>query len=245
MRLLRLALLAILLARPAISQEVTVFAAASLKEAMDDVSATWKAAAGGIATISYAGSSALARQIEAGAPADLFVSANVEWMDLLQEEGLIAAGTRTDLVGNALVLIASREAEPTGIADLPIALGDGRLAMALYDAVPAGIYGRQALTSLGVWDALVDRVAQADNVRAALELVAMGEAAYGVVYATDADAEPRVRVVEAFPAGSYPPIVYPAAVTTEGDGEAARAFLDFLQGPEVDAVFLRHGFTLR
>ena len=248
MRLARLILLAFVLAAPAApaaaDHDVTVFAAASLKNAMDDVAAAWGEVAGGRATVSYAGSSVLARQIEAGAPADVLVSANVEWMDALEEQGLIAAAMRVDLLGNALVLVAADGAPAIELRDLPRALGDERLAMALYDAVPAGIYGRAALTSLGLWDAVAGRVAQATNVRAALALVATGEAPYGVVYATDAAAEPRVRVVATFPPDSHPPIVYPAAAIATGGAEA-RAFLDFLQGPEADAAFRRHGFTLR
>ena len=245
MRLARLILLALVLAAPAAAGNVTVFAAASLKGAMDAIAVAWGEVSGGRATVAYAGSSVLARQIEAGAPADVFVSANVAWMDALEEHGLIAADTRVDLLGNALVLIAAGGAPAIELRDLPEALGDERLAMALYDAVPAGIYGRTALTSLGLWNAVAGRVAQATNVRATLALVATGEAPYGVVYGTDAAAEPRVRVVATFPPDSHPPITYPTAVTVEGDGPEARAFLDFLQGPEAGAAFRRHGFTLR
>ena len=245
MRLARLILLALALAAPAAAGDVTVFAAASLKDAMDDVALAWREATGGRATVSYAGSSMLARQIEAGAPADVFISANVEWMDALEEQGLIVAGTRVDLLGNALGLVAADEAPAIELRDLPEALDDNRLAMALYDAVPAGIYGRAALASLGLWDAVAGRVAQASNVRAALVLVATGEAPYGVVYATDVAAEPRVRVVDTFPPDSHPSITYPAAVTAEGDGAEARAFLDFLQEPKADAAFRRHGFAVR
>ncbi len=239
-----LTFLALVLASPAMA-DVTVFAAASLKGALDDVAAAWMAATGEAATISYAGSSALARQIEAGAPADVFISANVDWMDALENEGLIEDGTRVDLLGNALVVVAAADARDVTLAELPTALGTGRLAMALYDAVPAGIYGQQALTSLGLWDSLSAWVAQTDNVRSALALVAVGEAPYGIVYATDAIAEARVRVVATFPADSHPEIAYPAAVVAGSDVAAAGDFLDFLQGPEADEVFLRHGFALR
>ena len=245
MRLARLILLALFAAAPAAAQDVTVFAAASLKDALDEVAVAWTEATGGTATVSYAGSSVLARQIEAAAPADVFVSANAEWMDRLAEQGRIAAETRVDLLGNALVLVAPAGAEAVAIRDLPAALGDRRLAMALHEAVPAGIYGREALSALGLWDAVAENVAQADNVRAALALVAIGEAPYGIVYATDAAAEPRVSVVATFPADSHRDIVYPAAVTADGDEQAARAFLDFLQGAEADTAFARHGFTLR
>lgn len=225
--------------------EVTVFAAASLKDAVDEVVADWTEATGTTAVVSYAGSSALARQIEAGAPADVFISASVDWMNVLEGQGLVVAETRVDLLGNTLVLIAADESGPLDVADLPVALGEGPLAMALYDAVPAGVYGREALTSAGVWDDVVGRVAQAPNVRAALMLVATGEAPYGLVYATDAAAEPRVSVVAEMPDGSHTPITYPAAITAEGDGSEARAFLDFLQGAEADATFRRHGFAVR
>jgi molybdate transport system substrate-binding protein len=245
MRILRPLLTALVLAAPAAAQEVTVFAAASLKTALDEVAEGWREATGGTAAISYAGSSVLARQIEAGAQADVFISANVEWMDVLEGRGLLAPGTRVDLLGNELVVIAHGEAPCIAIGDLPEALGDERLAMALYNAVPAGIYGREALTSLGLWDALSGHVAQSDNVRAALALVAMGEAPYGIVYATDAAAEPDVTVVARFPPGSHPDIVYPAAATADGDAEAAHAFLEFLQGAEAGAAFQRHGFQLR
>lgn len=233
------------LALPAAAQDLTVFAAASLKNALDEVAAAWSAETGGTATVSYAGSSALARQIEAGAPADVFVSANADWMDLLEADGLIAPGTRFGLLGNELVVVAPAGSAPIGIGDLPKALGGERLAMAFVDAVPAGIYGREALSSLGLWDAVADRVAQADNVRSALALVATAEAPYGIVYATDAAAEPRVSVVATFPAESQPDIVYSAAAVVEGDLAMARRFLDFLRGAEASATFLRHGFTVR
>ena len=245
MRLARESLLALFLAGPAAAEDVTVFSAASLKGAMDEVAVAWREATGGTATISYAGSSALARQIEAAAPADVFVSANAAWMDALAAQGLILEETRVDLLGNALVLVRAADAAPTRLPNLPAALGDGRLAMALYDAVPAGIYARQALEALGLWDRLAGRVAQADYVRGALALVATGEAPYGIVYATDAAAEPRVEVAATFPPESHDRITYAAAATAEGDAAAASAFLDFLQGPEADAAFQRHGFVLR
>ncbi len=237
--------LALLIAGRAAAADVTVFAAASLKDALDTVAGAYAEATKETITISYAGSSALARQIEAGAPADVFISANPDWMDHLSESGLVAIDSRVDLLGNSMVLVAPRGAAAVALDDLPQALGQERLVMTLYDAVPAGIYGRQALTSLGLWDDLVDRVAQADNVRVALALVATQEAPYGIVYATDAAAEPRVDVVATFPPGSHDVIIYPAAVIGEGDIEAASDFLDFLQGEAADAIFLDHGFTLR
>ncbi len=222
--------------------EITVFAAASLKTAMDRLAPAYEAETGDRVTAVLAGSSALARQIQRGAPADVFVSANVAWMDVLEEEGLIAAESRRALLGNRLVLVAPGAAAPLDLGALPEALGEGRLAMALVEAVPAGIYGRAALVSLGLWEALAPRVAQADNVRAALALVATGAAPYGIVYATDAAAEPRVSVAATFPAASHPPIVYPAAVVAGGD-PAAGAFLDWLAGGAAREVFAGLGFA--
>jgi molybdate transport system substrate-binding protein len=235
---------ALLAAWPASAADLTVFAAASLRGALGEALELWSAEADRTVAVSYAGSSALARQIEAGAPADVFVSANAEWMDALEARGLILPRTRIDLVGNALVLVAGAEVAAFPLADLPDRLVDGRLAMALHDAVPAGIYGRQALTSLGIWEAVRDRVAQADNVRAALAYVATGEAPYGIVYASDAAAEPRVRVVVTFPPQSHDEITYPAAVVAGGDRDLATSLLDHLAGEASGAVFRRHGFTV-
>jgi molybdate transport system substrate-binding protein len=236
-------MIALLAAWPVAAADLTVFAAASLRGALDEAVAIWSEASGRTAAISYAGSSALARQIEAGAPADVFVSANVDWMDALAVQGLILPATRTDLAGNDLVLVAGADATPFPLEELPGRLGDGRLAMALHGAVPAGIYGRQALTSLGLWDALSDRVAQADNVRAALAYVAAGEAPYGIVYASDAAAEPRVTVVATFPPESHDQIVYPAAVVAGGDRALAATLLDHLGAEASRAVFRRYGFA--
>ncbi len=229
--------------------EITVFAAASLKTGLDQVMAEWEAWTGNAVTVSYAGSSALARQIEQGAPADLFISASTEWMDALAEGGHILEETRVDLLGNALVLVAhGRDAAPVEIGpgvDLAGMLGGGRLAMALVDGVPAGVYGKAALTSLGLWEAVAPRVAQADNVRAALALVASGEAPMGIVYRTDAAAEDDVTVVGTFPAESHPPIVYPAAVTAESaDAAAAKVLLDHLSSSEARLSFERQGFVV-
>jgi molybdate transport system substrate-binding protein len=228
--------------------EITVFAAASLKTALDEIVAGWEAGTGDEVAVSYAGSSALARQIEQGAPADLFISASPDWMDALARGGYLRQETRVDLLGNALVLVAHGAAVPVEIGpgfDLAGMLGDGRLAMALVKAVPAGVYGKAALTSLGVWEAVAPRVAQADNVRAALALVATGEAPLGIVYRTDAAAEDGLTVVGTFPAESHPPIVYPAAVTAESaSADAAEAFLDHLSGAEARAAFERQGFVM-
>ena len=234
-----------LCATVAAAEPVVVLAAASLKDALEDAAAEWETRTDGEVALSFAGSAALARQVEAGAPADLFVSANEAWMDALEAGGLIRPETRRDLMANRLVLIAHGEAEPLEIGpgfDLPGRLGDGRLAMALVDAVPAGIYGREALTALGVWDEVAPRVAQADNVRAALALVARGEAPLGVVYATDARAEPRVSVMGVFPEDSHPPIAYPAAVVAESDHPEAEAFLDHLSSPQALALYEARGF---
>lgn len=240
-----LILVALFAAAPA-RADVTVFAAASLAEALGEAAQVYESQGGSPATLVFAGSSALARQIEAGAPADLFISANTDWMDALQGRSLIDADTRVDLLGNALVLVGPAPVTPVApeALDLSALLDGGRLAMALVDAVPAGIYGRAALESLGQWQAVAPQVAQADNVRAALALVATDEAPLGIVYATDAAAEPRVGVVMTFPEGSHPPIVYPAAVIAGAAGALqARAFLDWLQTPPAQAIFARHGFT--
>jgi molybdate transport system substrate-binding protein len=235
-------------ALPAAAAEVTVFAAASLGGALDEVAAAWGARTGHTATLSYGASSALARQIEAAAPADIFISASVEWMDTLAASGNVREGTRADILGNTLVLIAhGRAAAPVTVdpaLDLPGLLGEGKLAMALVDAVPAGIYGKAALTSLGLWDAVADRVAQSDNVRAALAFVARGEAPLGIVYATDAAAEDNVTVVGTFPADSHPPIVYPAALVARSTEPAAQDLLAFLASPEAREIWQRYGFAV-
>jgi len=224
-----------------------VLAAASLQESMEAAADAWAAKGHARPVLSFAASSALARQVEAGAPADIFVSADEEWLDTLQDNGLIRPGTRAKLVGNRLVLIApsastlALKAEP-GIA-LASALDDGRLALADPQGVPAGRYARQALEKFGVWDEVSDRIASADNVRGALALVARGEAPLGIVYATDAAAEPRVRVVATFPEDSHTPITYPVAVLATSRHPDAQAFRDFLLSPEAQALFRRFGFT--
>ncbi|MBI1220889.1 MAG: molybdate ABC transporter substrate-binding protein [Rhodobacteraceae bacterium] len=232
---------------PAQAGQITVFAAASLKTALDQIAADWTTDTGNTAVVSYAGSSQLARQIQQGAPADLFLSADEAWMDTLDKAGLIQTATREDLLGNALVLVAPKAAAaPLAIAkgfDLAGMLGDNHVAMALVDSVPAGKYGKAALTSLGVWDAVAPKVAQSDNVRAALALVATGEAPFGIVYATDAAAEPRVAVVGTFPEDSHPPIIYPAALTKTAQGPAAD-FQHYLSGAKAVAVFAQQGFTV-
>ena len=225
---------------------VTVFAAASLTDAMKDVAAAYKARSGVTVTLSFGASSTLAQQINQGAGADIFMSADTDWMDFLQKNGHIADATRKDLLGNALVLVAGTDAKPVPrIAphfDLAAALGDGRLAMADPASVPAGKYGKAALTALGVWDSVAPKVVQAENVRVALEYVARGEAPLGIVYATDAKIAP-VKVVGVFPENSHAPIVYPVALTRSAS-PGAQSFLAFLSGREARAIFERAGFTV-
>lgn len=246
--------LATTLAAPAgAADRVVVFAAASLKNALDDAAAAWTAATGHGVAISYAGSSALARQIQAGAPADVYLSANVAWMDALQAQGLIRAGSRADLLGNSLVLIAPRSGpapkrtpmEVTPAFDLAGLLGDGRLAIALTDAVPAGMYGKAALQRLGLWRIARMHLAETDNARAALALVAAGEAPLGIVYATDARAEDRVAILARIPPDTHPEIVYPAAVVAESANPLAGDFFAYLQGPGATGILKAHGFLVR
>ena len=236
-------------ATPASAEPVKVFAAASLKTALDDVAKAWSAAnAGKSVTSSYAASSALAKQIAEGAPADIFISADLDWMDELDKKGLLATGTRKSLLGNTLVLIAPAgsgvKLELKSGADLVGALAGGKLAVADVKAVPAGKYGKAALESLGLWAGVEGSLAQAENVRAALALVARAEAKLGIVYATDAKSEGKVEVVAVFPASSHPPIVYPAAQLKASANADAAAFLAFLQGPEAAAIFKADGFEV-
>lgn len=243
--MIRPALLLALLALPATAENVTVFAAASLKNALDEVAAEFMQETGHDVTISYAGSNTLAKQIIEGAPADLFISASKDWMHHVEAAGLIER--RADLLGNRLVLIAHGAVQPVQISsdmDLAGLLDGGKLAMALVDSVPAGQYGKAALEDLGLWDDVRADVAQSDNVRAALALVATGEAPLGIVYATDAAAEDGVTIVGEFPSGSHPPITYPAALLTGASDDADRAFHDALSDSAADAVFERHGFAV-
>ncbi|WP_275631850.1 molybdate ABC transporter substrate-binding protein [Psychromarinibacter halotolerans] len=250
MRRVRRLLMAMAIAMPvpAMADSVLVFAAASLRDALTEIADTYRAETGHEVILSFAGSSALARQIQNGAPADLFLSANLDWMDALENDGLIDSDSRRALLGNALVLIGSgADAAPVDLSpdtDLPGLLSGGRLAMALVEAVPAGIYGKAALTSLGLWDGVEDHVVQTDNVRAALALVALGEAPFGVVYATDAAAEPDVSVVATFPADSHPAIVYPAAAVAGSDNALNGPFLDYLASAKAAEVFGRMGFEV-
>ncbi len=226
---------------------LVVFAAASLTEALDAVDGAFTAQSHVRVQASYAASSVLAKQIEAGAPADVFFSADRQWMDHAEQHGALRAGTRRDVLGNDLVLIAPADSAlqltiAPGFA-LVAALGEGRLACADPDSVPAGLYARAALTKLGVWEAVQARLARAENVRAALAYVARGETPLGIVYATDAQAEKRVRVVGIFPEDTHPPIVYPAALTRTARPQA-QAYLEFLSGPVALEIFRRHGFTI-
>lgn len=225
---------------------LTVFAAASLQESLTAAGEDWARAGGAPARFSFGASSAMARQIEKGAPADVFLSADLEWMDWLAERRLIVAASRRNLLSNQLVLIAPTASKTTlkVAKGMPLAraLGGGRLAVADTTTVPAGKYARASLTALGVWEQIAGKLLPGENVRAALAYVARGEAPLGIVYATDAKADPKVRIVGVLPASSHPPIVYPGAVLAASRNRTAGGFLGFLQGPSASAVFRRYGF---
>jgi molybdate transport system substrate-binding protein len=247
LRLLAAFLFLALAPLPALAADITVFGAASLSDALKDIAADYQTQSGKSVVVSFAASSALARQIEASGGADMFISADLDWMDYLDKKGLIAPGSRENLLGNRLVLVAPKDA-PTPIAiaphfDLLAALKGGRLAIANPDTVPAGKYGRAALTTLGVWDSVANHLANAEDVRVALAYVARGEAPLGIVYETDAKAEPNVKIVGIFPQNSHPPILYPAALTKDAKPEA-RGFLAYLCSPKARAVFEKDGFTV-
>jgi molybdate transport system substrate-binding protein len=238
------AMLVMFAAAPASAQSLTVFAAASLKDALDEVVGAYDS--GAKVVVSYAASSALAKQIENAAPADLFISADLDWMNYLESRGLIDKSTRFDLLRNRLVLIAPAGSSATleikpGFA-LAQALGDGRLALANPDSVPAGKYGKAALQHLGVWAAVARKIAPTENVRAALVLVSRGEAPFGIVYLTDAIADKKVRIAGEFPEGSHPAIIYPAAIIAGSKNIQARSFLNYLRSPAARAIFGKHGF---
>lgn len=223
----------------------TIFAAASLKPALDEL-ASQGALGMPAPRMVYAASSALARQVEQGAPADIFISADEAWMDDVAARGAILSGTRRDLLGNALVMVAPRSskaqvdlAEPQSLLK---ALASERLAIALPKAVPAGRYASEALHALGLWTVLEPKLAMSRDVRAALELVAMGECPLGIVYRSDAVSEPRVRIVATFPPSSHTPIVYPAAIVRGHDSTASRALLNALESPKARSIFERYGF---
>ncbi|MDT0574899.1 molybdate ABC transporter substrate-binding protein [Croceicoccus sp. F390] len=224
-----------------------VLAAASMQEALEEISATWAAQGHSPPLMSFAGSSTLARQLQQGAPADLFISADAAWMDELAAGRLLRDGSRSDLAGNTLVLIAPREADVRVELDdsgsVLAALGDSRLAIADPDAVPAGRYGRSAMMSLDLWDHLRDRLAVAENVRAALAMVERGSATLGVVYATDATASDKVQVVARFNPADHPPIRYPVAVLAASSHTDADAFRAFLDSDAARRILRQHGFT--
>ncbi len=247
MRRLLILLFALLLPLAARADGLTVFAAASLTDALGDIGKLWQAEGHPAFRTSFASSSTLAKQIEQGAPANLFASADAKWMDYLATRKLIAADTRQNLLGNDLVLVVPAD-HPAQIAigpgfDLAGLLGPGgRLATGDTAHVPAGIYAEQALRKLGVWDSVSARLARTEDVRAALLLVERGETPAGIVYATDAAVSPKVAVAGIFPADSHDAIVYPFAVTTSGDTPEARALLAFLAGPQARAAFAKRGF---
>lgn len=230
------------------SRDVVVFTAASLKNALDEAAAAWMRDSGRRVVVSYAASNALARQIEAGAPADIFFSADLDWMDYAASKRLIQPESRVSLLGNSLVLIAPKgstaQVELNPGLDLASVLGSNRLAMGHVNAVPAGKYGKAALEHLGAWAGVKDKVAQTENVRAALLLVSRGEAALGIVYKTDVASEPNVTIVGAFPEGSHPPIVYPVALTKDSASPEAIEFLGFLRSDKAKPFFEKQGFTL-
>lgn len=240
-------LCAALFATPVLAADITVFAAASLTDALNEIGKSYEARTGNHVVFSFAASSVLARQIESSAGADMFLSADLDWMDYLDKKNLLKPGTRKTLLGNHLVLIA-----PAGLKvdvkiaphfDLAGALGNSRLALADPASVPAGKYGKTALTNLGVWDSVSNKLAVAENVRAALAYVARGETTLGIVYNTDAKIEPRVHVVGTFPDSSHAPILYPVALTKDGK-PAAADFEKYLESPAAKAVFAKDGFIV-
>lgn len=237
---------------PAAAQEprpVIVFAAASLQTALNAVAGAWQKETGKRVTFSYAASSALARQLDQGAPADIFASADLAWMDWSQQRNLVKPGSRKTLLANTLVLIEPAAQPATRLVIAPgfplaAAIGDSRLATGNTRSVPVGRYAQAALTALGVFDQVSPRIAGTDNVRAALALVARGEARFGIVYATDARTEPRVRVVGTFPATSHPPVHYPFALTARSANPDAAAFLAYLSSPAAARIFEAEGFSM-
>ncbi|HZQ40377.1 MAG TPA: molybdate ABC transporter substrate-binding protein [Rhizomicrobium sp.] len=232
---------------PAFAADLTMFAAASLADALKEIARDYQGESGKRVAVSFAASSALARQIQASGGADIFMSADLDWMDYLDRHGLILSGSRENLLRNRLVLVAPKDSK-VQIAvgphfDLMGALKDGRMAIANPDTVPAGKYGKAALTALGVWDRVAPHLANAEDVRVALAYVARGEAPLGIVYETDAKAEPNVKIVGVFPENSHPPILYPAALTKDAK-PGARAFMAYLSSPKAKAVFEKDGFTV-
>lgn len=234
--------------QPAPTPGPVVFAAASMKTALDAIAADFAKSTGAAPKISYGSSGVLAKQIEQGAPADIFISADTKWMDYLDKVKLLKPNTRRNLLGNALVLVAPADSNATlKIAPgfgLAAAIGDGKLAVCTVESCPAGIYGKEALQKLGVWTDVQPKLAQADNVRAALILVARGEAKFGIVYLTDAKAEPKVKIVDTFPESSHDPIVYPIAVIASSTNPQASAFAAFLTSQAAVKILTDQGFTV-
>jgi len=229
-------------------EQITVFAAASLKNALDDTNAAFTKATGVKVTASYAASSALAKQIEQSAPADVFISADLQWMDYVGERKLIKPDTRVNLLGNKLVLIAPADSKIANVTigqgfDIAKLAGSGRIAVADVNAVPAGRYAKAALEKLGAWAAAEPKLAQAKNVRATLAFVARDETPIGIVYETDAKVEPRVKVIGAFPDNSYPPVTYPVAATATTTKQSVSQYLHFLRSPAAKAIFEKYGFS--
>jgi molybdate transport system substrate-binding protein len=245
------ALVAVALPFPsAFAQEksLTVFAAASLKNALDDTNSAFSKAIGIKVVVSYAATPALIKQIEQGAPADVFVSADLQWMDYAAAHNLIKLDTRINLLGNKLVLIASKNSKLDKVEisngfDITKLAGDGRIAVADVKAVPAGLYAKAALQSLGAWAAAEPKLAMAENVRATLAFVARGETPIGIVYETDAKVEPNVKIVGVFPESSHPPVTYPVAATAESINPAVARYLNFLRTPTAKTIFERYGFS--
>jgi molybdate transport system substrate-binding protein len=234
---------------PALAEEkgLTVFAAASMKNALDDVDTAYTAKTGVKVVASYAASSVLAKQIDQGAPADIFLSADIDWMDYAAKQKTINTETRTNLLGNSIVLIAPKDSGLTNVTisagfDLAKLAGNGRIATGDVSSVPVGKYAKAALEKLGAWNAAAPKFAMAESVRAALTLVARGEAALGIVYATDARVEPEVKIIGTFPADSHPPIIYPVAATTAA-GAGAANYLAFLHSQAAKTLFEKYGFT--
>lgn len=248
LRLLVCGLAVAALMRPAAAQEtVTVFAAASLKNALDEVNAAFNTRAPVKIVVSYAASSALMKQIEQGAPADVFISADLEWMDYGSQKKLLKDDTRVNLLGNKLVLIAPKDSKLGDVTigpgfDLARLAGDGRIATGDVRAVPAGRYAKAALDKLGAWNAAEPKMAMAENVRAALALVGRGEAPLGIVYETDAKVEPNVKIVGVFPDTSHPSITYLVALTATAK-PAAASYLSFLRSQAAKAIFEKYGFS--
>ncbi|MCW5693754.1 MAG: molybdate ABC transporter substrate-binding protein [Pseudolabrys sp.] len=243
------AVIAIAAPRPAAAQDtLTVFAAASMKNALDDANAAFTKATGIKVTASYAASSALAKQIESGAPADVFISADLKWMDYVADKKLIKTDSRYNLLGNRLVLIAGKDSKLANVTiepgfDIAALAGDGRIAVADVKAVPAGLYAKAALEKLGAWAKVEPKLAMGENVRATLAFVARGETPIGIVYETDAKVEPNVKIIATFPDNSYPPVTYPVAATTNAKPDAGK-YLAFLRGDAAKAIFEKYGFSV-